>query len=298
MDKTNKKVFIEELINSKNNNVRSNTQKGNYALLQHLKAFNGTKKLKIKNIDTEFCKNFAIYLTNRMKSSSAKTYMQKLHALLEDAVFCGYISYNPMPAIDRMLPRYVPNSKDHLTVSEVKKLELTHCRHQSTKLAFLFSCYTGLRLSDIETLRWTDICKQSNGYLLKKIQVKTNCEVQVPLGRQAINILKKMEIKNIQSTDYVFKLPSRSTIRTDLKAWADTAGINKNITFHVARVTFVTLSIAADVNIYVVSKLCGHTNVKTTQVYARIIDTTRQDAIMRLDEIFENSKTSKNTKRE
>ena len=298
MDKTNKKAYIEELINSKNNNVRSNTQKGNYALLQHLKAFNGTKKLKIKNIDAKFCKNFAIYLTNRMKSSSAKTYMQKLHALLEDAVFCGYISYNPMPAIDRMLPRYVPNSKDHLTVSEVKKLELTHCRHQSTKLAFLFSCYTGLRLSDIETLRWTDICKQSNGYLLKKVQVKTNCEVQVPLGRQAINILKKTEIKDEQCSDYVFKLPSRSTISTDLKTWANSAGINKNITFHVSRVTFVTLSIAADVNIYVVSKLCGHTNVKTTQVYARIIDTTQQDAIMRLDEIFENSKSPKTTKRE
>ena len=298
MDKTNKKAYIEELINSKNNNVRSNTQKGNYALLQHLKAFNGTKKLKIKNIDAKFCKNFAIYLTNRMKSSSAKTYMQKLHALLEDAVFCGYISYNPMPAIDRMLPRYVPNSKDHLTVSEVKKLELTHCRHQSTKLAFLFSCYTGLRLSDIETLRWTDICKQSNGYLLKKIQVKTNCEVQVPLGKQAVKILKQVEIKNSQHSDYVFELPSRSTISTDLKTWANAAGIYKNITFHVSRVTFVTLSIAADVNIYVVSKLCGHTNVKTTQVYARIIDTTQQDAIMRLDEIFENSKSPKTTKRE
>lgn len=298
MDKTNKKAYIEELINSKNNNVRSNTQKGNYALLQHLKAFCGKKQLLIRNIDAEFCKDFASYLTGRMKGSSAKTYMQKLHALLEDAVFCGYISYNPMPAIDRMLPRYVPNSKDHLTVSEVKKLELTHCRHQSTKLAFLFSCYTGLRLSDIETLRWTDIFKQSNGYLLKKIQVKTNCEVQVPLGKQAVKILKQLEIKNSQRCDYVFELPSRSTISTDLKTWANAAGINKNITFHVSRVTFVTLSIAADVNIYVVSKLCGHTNVKTTQVYARIIDTTQQDAIMRLDEIFENSKSPKTTKRE
>lgn len=287
MSKTNNKVSIEELINTKNNNVRNNTQKGNYALLQHLKAFCGKNKLPIRNIDTKFCKDFASYLTGKMKGSSAKTYLQKLHTILQDAVYLGYIACNPMPPIDRILHKYVSKNKDHLTVSEVKKLENTRCRHESTKLAFLFSCYTGLRLSDIETLRWVDITKQNNGYLLKKIQVKTNSEVQVPLGRQAINILKKVEIKNIQRNDYVFKLPSRSTISTDLKAWADTAGINKNITFHVSRVTFVTLSIAADVNIYVVSKLCGHTNVKTTQVYARIIDTTRQDAIMRLDEIFE-----------
>ena len=287
MSKTNNKVSIEELINTKNKNVRNNTQKGNYALLQHLKAFYGKKKLPIRNIDTRFCKDFASYLTGKMKGSSAKTYLQKLHTILQDAVYLGYIACNPMPPIDRILHKYVSKNKDHLTVSEVKKLENTRCRHESTKLAFLFSCYTGLRLSDIETLRWVDISKQNNGYLLKKIQIKTNSEVQVPLGRHAINILKKVEIKNIQGSDYVFKLPSRSTISTDLKAWADTAGINKNITFHVSRVTFVTLSIAADVNIYVVSKLCGHTNVKTTQVYARIMDTTRQDAIMRLDEIFE-----------
>ena len=287
MSKTNNKVSIEELINTKNKNVRNNTQKGNYALLQHIKAFYGKNKLPIRNIDTKFCKDFASYLTGKMKGSSAKTYLQKLHTILQDAVYLGYIACNPMPPIDRILHKYVSKNKDHLTVSEVKKLENTRCRHESTKLAFLFSCYTGLRLSDIETLRWVDISKQNNGYLLKKIQVKTNSEVQVPLGRHAINILKKVEIKNIQGSDYVFKLPSRSTISTDLKAWADTAGINKNITFHVSRVTFVTLSIAADVNIYVVSKLCGHTNVKTTQVYARIMDTTRQDAIMRLDEIFE-----------
>lgn len=287
MSKTNNKVSIEALIDTKNNNVRTNTKKGNYALLQHLKAFCGKKQLSVKNIDAKFCKDFASYLTGRMKGSSAKTYLQKLHTILQDAVYLGYIACNPMPPIDRILHKYVSKNKDHLTVSEVKKLENTRCPHESTKLAFLFSCYTGLRLSDIETLRWVDISKQNNGYLLKKIQVKTNSEVQVPLGRQAINILKKMEIKNIQSTDYVFKLSSRSTISTDLKTWGDTAGINKNITFHVSRVTFVTLSIAADVNIYVVSKLCGHTNVKTTQIYARIIDTTRQDAIMRLDEIFE-----------
>ena len=231
MGKTNK-ISIVELIDTKNNNVRNNTQKGNYALLQHLKAFYGKKKLPISNIDTKFCKDFASYLTGRMKGSSAKTYLQKLHTLLQDAVYLGYISYNPMPPIDRILHKYVSKNKDHLTVNEVKELENTHCRHESTKLAFLFSCYTGLRLSDIETLRWSNIYKQSNGYLLRKIQVKTNAEVQVPLGRQAINILKKVEATNYQSNDYVFKLPSRSTISTDLKAWGDTAGINKNITFH------------------------------------------------------------------
>ena len=83
---------------------------------------------------------------------------------------------------------------------------------------------------------------------------------------------------------------SRTTIAADLKAWAKNAGINKHITFHVSRITFVTLSIAAGISIYAVSKLCGHSNVKTTQIYARMIDRTYIDAITMFENIFEQKR--------
>ena len=79
---------------------------------------------------------------------------------------------------------------------------------------------------------------------------------------------------------------SRTTICSDLKVWAKNAKLNKHITFHVSRVSFVTISISAGINIYVVSKLCGHSNVKTTQIYARMTDRTYIDAVILLDNIF------------
>jgi site-specific recombinase XerD len=88
---------------------------------------------------------------------------------------------------------------------------------------------------------------------------------------------------------------SRTTIYSDLKEWAKTAKIAKHITFHISRISFVTISISAGTSLYVISKLCGHKNIKTTQIYARILDTTYVDAINNFENIFE--KTCKKLKK-
>lgn len=291
-----KDVSINELINNRKNKVSLHTGKGDLALLEHLNRF-FKHDISVKSIDSEFCHAFAKYLINnaKIKINSATTYLQKLHALLQEAVYMGYIDHNPMPPMNRLLPKYIPRERACLTIDEIRKLETTPCPHEVTKLAFLFSCYTGLRLSDIETLRWEHIRKQTNFYMIEKIQVKTNNEVCIPLSKQALEILKRLKRKNISTMNYIFPMLSRTTICTDLKIWAKNAGIDKHVTFHVSRISFVTLFISAGVNMYVISKLCGHKNIKTTQVYARMIDLTYANAIICFEKLFKQKKRYKTT---
>ena len=266
--------------------LRSNTRKGNLSFWMHLTAFGG-EELTLKKITPRFCYRFADYLIQHVQVNSARTYLQKLHALLQEAVRMDYLRYNPMPPLSNLLPRYQAPQRDYLTVNEILRLQKTPCPHESTKLAFLFACYTGLRISDIETLRWEHIFKQNRATILIKTQVKTNQEVRIPLGVEALKILNRVKAHKTP-TGLVFHLHSRTTICSDLVSWSKSAGITKHVTFHVARHSFATLSITAGVNLYTVSKLCGHTNIKTTQIYAQLLDTTRFDAIANLDRLFAN----------
>ena len=97
----------------------------------------------------------------------------------------------------------------------------------------------------------------------------------------------------------IFPLYSRTSVYSDLREWAKDAKINKHITFHISRITFVTLSISGGVNLYVISKLCGHKDIKTTQIYARIIDRTYVDAINSFENIFrKNRKQNKKAQKD
>ena len=288
-------ISIHKLVQLRQEKIKNHTQDVDLSLLKHLKTFAG-KEVNTSNIDADFCYRFAQYLTIKanIKASSAKTYLQKLNAILHEAVSMNYMTYNPMPQISKLVPKTLSKEKDYLTVEEVKRLEKAECPHLITKLAFLFSCFTGLRLSDIETLKWSNIHKSNNLYMLIKTQVKTGSEIRIPLNKQAIEILKILQLKKIANSENVFTMYSRTTTAADLKAWVQRAKINKHITFHVSRVSFVTISISAGINIYVVSKLCGHSNVKTTQIYARMTDRTYIDAIILLDNIFKTKQ--RNTK--
>ncbi|MBO7200301.1 MAG: site-specific integrase [Bacteroidales bacterium] len=295
--KTHKRnqISVQGLIELRQTKIKNHTADVDLSLLKHLKNFYG-KDIKVSDIDKNFCQLFVQYLVNevRIKPNSAKTYLQKLHAILQEAVEMNFISHNPMPPINKLIPKISSKEKEYLTTNEILRLQKCECPHIVTKLAFLFSCYTGLRLSDIETLKWSDMQKQNNLYILIKTQVKTSTEVRVPLNKQAIKILKIVQDKKLSNDGNVFPMNSRTTIASDLRAWAKNAGIDKHITFHVSRISFVTLSIAAGINIYVVSKLCGHSNVKTTQIYARMIDRTYIDAVILFENFFEQKTINRN----
>jgi integrase len=283
MEKKRKKsvgaqVAVAELVALREAKHRSNTQGVNHALLCHLECFCCRPAL-LGDITEEFCADFAKFLSDRVSRGSVRTYLQKLHAVLEYAVAMRLLPSNPMPAVRLLMPGGRMVQRVYLTQDEVARLSRTRCRHEETKRAFLFACQTGLRLSDIETLVWEDVVDVDGAPTIVKTQVKTGREVCVPLNAVARGLLGERGTE-----EKVFSLRSRSSIAADLAQWAHAAGIGKHVTFHVSRHTFATMAITAGVDIYVVSRLCGHSTVRTTEVYAHIVDKTLRRGVALMEE--------------
>ena len=167
---------------------------------------------------------------------------------------------------------------------EINALANTKCKYPNVKYAFLFACQCGLRLIDIENLVWGNITEDKVCFRQKK----TDQMNYQPLSMSAKMILDKVKGKmDIHHyNDKVFNLPTRPTINNTIKTWAKKAGIkNKNVSFHSARHSFATISLGAGVDIYTVQKLLGHSDIASTQVYAKVTDHLKINAINKLPQI-------------
>lgn len=142
---------------------------------------------------------------------------------------------------------------------------------ESIKTPFLFCCFTGLRISDVRNLKWSDI--EDN--VIKIRMQKTKEIVRVPLSENA-----RMFLPKTKTEGPIFNLPKNQTfIEEKLRKWANDAGVRKRLHFHVSRHTFATLALSSGADLYTVSKLLGHRNVTTTQVYATVLDQGRKKAV-------------------
>ena len=279
-------ALIEELIDEKQSWARTNTIKGNLALISQLRQFLGAE-FEHKEFTATMCKQFAKYLTTKLKPSTVREYLQQLAAIFTAAEKQGVIKKSPMPDISNLLPHRQEAERVYLTKEELNQMRNTKCQHESTKQAFLFSCYTGLSLLDIETLEWTHIQPTEQGIMLIKTQEKTGVEVRVPLSQSATELLQNVEkLPHRHDDTKVFHLLGRTSLATDLKQWAKDAGITKNISFAVGRHTFATMAISAGVDLFVVSKWCGHTSVQSTQIYADMLKSHRRPDWDTINSIF------------
>ena len=135
-----------------------------------------------------------------------------------------------------------------------------------TQRAFGFACLTGLRISDIKALRWSDIKRNEETHTLVIIQKKTKALNAVPIGNTA---LWWMPPKG--NDELVNHLPAKATEDADLKRIAKKVGIEKNISFHCARHTFGILVQTVTGNIETTKKLMGHKSLKSTSIYADVL---------------------------
>lgn len=201
-------------------------------------------------------------------------YWTIIKTIFNEAVREGVIDKSPFANIAGFKPS--DPKRTYLTAEEVRILSQTPCKRQDIKNAFLFSCLTGLRHSDIESLTWGDV-REENGYTrITFRQRKTRWLEYLDLNRQAVALMGERK----EDSAHVFPIGvSLVRLCVILKDWAEKAKINKHVTFHVARHTFATMMLNNGVDLYTVSKLVGHKNINTTQIYAKVMDENKRKAV-------------------
>ena len=260
-------VIASDYISMKAEKMNVNSMHGNMAVANDINAI--SKGITLAEIDRSFFQRYADYIIQ--KGNSTNSIRQKLgilRARLHNAMNEGLIE--SLPDISGIAPKQVKTEIDYLTIDELRAMLATEAP-ENIKKPFLFCCFTGLRISDVKKLKWSDI---DNNVIKIRMQ-KTKEFVRVPLSENA-----KMFLPDRKSDGQIFNLPINQTfIESKLRRWANDAGVKKNLHFHVSRHTFATLALSSGADIYTVSKLLGHANVTTTQVYATVLDEGRKKAV-------------------
>ena len=205
--------------------------------------------------------------------NTAARYYSIFKAGLKQAFIDGYLTVDILAKIKGI--QYQESRREHLSVEKLNILAETPCDRPILKRAALFSALTGVRHCDIQKLKWKEIQVVGEQVRLNFTQQKTKGVEYMPISEQAYELCGEPG----KPEQLVFEdLPDPSWISGPLKRWIKSAGITRNITFHCFRHTYATLQLAGGTDIYTVSKMLGHTNVKTTQIYAKVVDEKKQKA--------------------
>lgn len=221
---------------------------------------------------------------NRLSTGALKTYFRRLATILNQAVREDVLEINPFHRLDIELNDDPTEYPIYLTKEELQRFIDTPTRLTESKRAFVFACLTGLRMGDIYRLKWSHIKNFETAPTIVLEQQKTKVSVSIPLSAKAVEWLPVKP--NIPIDTHVFYLPTEDALRGGVQRHAKKAGIEKDICFHTSRHTFGTMLIAAGIELATVSKLMGHTTVKTTQIYADVLDSTKIEAVNRFNGLF------------
>ena len=258
-----------------------------FSALKYLDNFtNGS--LKFADLNQKFLEDFKEYLLTTKSNKSNKTtlsqnsavsYFNKVKAALKQANIDGILQYDLNAKVKPI--KAVETRREHLTLDELNKLVKTPCNYVLLKRAALFSALTGLRFSDIKKMTWGELeYINGQGYFLNFNQKKTKGVEVLPISEQAYGFTEGAENpKDMPQDKHVLEgLKYSAYNNKHLFQWIGAAGITKDITFHCFRHTFATLQLFNGTDIYTVSKMLGHKDLKTTQVYAKIVDDAKRTA--------------------
>ena len=287
---TAKKVLLSEywqqVIESKQRSGRARNTILNYkTALRKILSYNGD--LYLTAIDRKYLIGLQGYLSDTCDNATPKQYFNYLNRVLNCAYKDELIKYNPISKLDSS-DRLKGKSKEieYLTADELRKMISTPTPTETqfdTRAAYLFSCFVGLRFSDIKKLVWGNIVtdEEGNTRILGETQ-KTKTAFNNLVPQAALQFLPKRG----QDFEPVFCLPTPQAVLWFLGHWAKAANLSKHITFHTARHTYATLLLTQGADLYTVSKLLGHSKITTTQIYAKVIDKKKDEASSLLNTII------------
>lgn len=283
--------FIQYFKQLTNDRKSSESNFGNWSsTYKHLLGYAKGRDITFAEVNEVFLSGFKKYLltgrvtkgNQNLSDCSASSYLNKIKAALNQAFIDRIITYNPGKAVKGIKVSDKP--REFLVAEELRKLSRTPCSIPVLKNAFLFSCITGLRWSDINKLTWKEVIysEAEQQHKIHFSQQKTKDYQYHPITEAALRLLGNRG----KDDDRVFKgLHYSAWHNFRLAQWVMDAGINKKITFHCARHSYACLILAEGGDIYTVSSLLGHKNLKTTQIYGKIINPTKNRTVDLLPDI-------------
>ena len=269
--------FIENDVTLYKNKFEHNTIRKYESTLSVLREYK--QNVYFNEVNTGFWRKYEIYLIGR---GNNQTTIQKafkvLNVFLNRAVALQIIEKNPLSAVkvtkgESRLKYLTLEELDQL--AELFKTNLSKHHHRALQ-CFLFSCYTGLRFSDIKELKYKNI--MNNTHLIIKMK-KVKKTITIPLSDFALELLPKVD--NPLPEMKVFQVYSDQPMNRYLKDIAAKAEIDKPISFHYSRHTFGTCSIEKGIDVYVLRDLMGHSSVNVTQIYAKVMDTLKDREMLK-----------------
>jgi len=267
-----------------------------------------TTDIYLNQLNFEFLSHFELFLCDiwpvgHPKALSNNTRMKHIQRLRKVVTLAYHLEWIDRDPFVRWKMTYDKTNREFLSEVELKNLEdkvFISKRLDRVRDLFVFSCYTGISYVDIMNLKPNNLVISIDGgnWIMTKRQ-KTDTIVKVPLLGQALDIVNKY--KDHPSTAVngsLLPVLTNEKLNVFLKEVANFVGIQKNLTFHMARHTFATtITLSNGVPIETVSKLLGHTKISTTQIYARVLENKISTDMNALKDVLLNKKReSKNKK--
>jgi site-specific recombinase XerD len=288
--KTQKSRYLMQLFTEHNTKIKAligngfeaNTLKGYNTSEKHLAGYlqkeYGKNDVEISQLNHAFITGFEFYLKAECKISgvSAAKYIKHLKKIVNHCLANGWLKQNPFinyKSSAKAKERTYLTQQELDAITNSKKLSVE--RLQQVRDIFVFSCYTGLSYADVKKLKRSEIGIGIDGeqWIFTSRQ-KTDTSSRVPLLPVALTILNRyQDHPQCENKGLLLPVLSNQKMNAYLKEIADLSDVVKHLTFHLARHTFATtVTLSNNVPIETVSKMLGHTNIKTTQHYAKILD--------------------------
>jgi integrase len=228
------------------------------------------------------CRDFKNYLEQKVHGETVFNYFKKFKAAIKQAVKENILLKDVSEKIT--VSRTSGLKKDILNIDEIQKLADTKCNNDRVKRAFLFCLNTGLRFCDVSELRWSNIDKNKLRFTQRKVKHSSQAAINdIDLNKTALRVIGKIG----QPEEKVFELPSHTGCLKSLRSWTKAAGINKHITWHSARHSFAVNLLDTEVagaDVKTVAALLGHSDLNHVNIYLRIVDERKRQAVNRLPE--------------
>lgn len=267
--------YVQRIIEAKNGST-----KRRYTALSNILAGYCRPSMMLTDITPAWFTGFLAHLGKQgYARNTLAVYVATMRYIVNQAHREGLLPTNPIANIKGV--GYEETNRTYLTIEEVRKLVKTPCDNEVTKRAFLFGCLTGLRHCDIRSLTWADVHEQDGYTRIIFRQRKTHGQEYLDISEQAATLMGERGSDDAP----VFPLMSWNAVRLHLKEWVKRAKISKHVTFHASRHTFAVMMLSVT-DIYTVSKLLGHRELSTTQVYAKVLDKAKREAVDNMPDII------------